>query len=382
MKRIIFWAVLLSPAFALLFFIFAFIFSSIQLNKIDHDAIRISLDRYLQAKEPTTFPPPEAFSTADSTRANIYVFGESSVVLTDKLTFSHYLGKDLGEAVPDVRVTNFGIPGIDSYSIKKRVSQALQFAPAKPNVLILYYGHNDYNIAYDNIINIAYDGSFDIFLKIGNYVSGGKFNFPEQKYVFNSEKYGELYWYARFRRPAFLNLAQKAGLFKVENDRYDEYNEMILEHFKKNTKEILLMAKEAGIPVILVTPIGNLHAKPYGAIEIVDKNYKQGISAKDYKESHDYLMKARDNEVFTGDIRAKTPLNDYLGSLHNGKSVFVFDLERDFTEEKFAFDESNFMDYFHFNDKAHQKIAGYLAGKIMADQQLKRSLALEKRPAR
>ncbi len=382
MKRIIFWAVLLSPAFVVLFFIFAFISDALQLNKIDHNGIRISLDRYLQAKEPTTFPPPEDFSEADSSHANIYVFGESSVVLTDKLTFSHYLGKDLSEAVPDARVTNFGIPGIDSYSIKKRVSQALQFAPAKPKVLILYYGHNDYNVAYDNIINIAYDGSFNTFLKIGNYVSGGKFNFPEQKFVFNSEKFGELYWYARFRRPEFLNLAQKAGLFKVKNDMYDEYNGMILEHFKKNTEEILLMAREAGIPVILVTPIGNLHAKPYGAIEIVDKSYKQGISARDYKESHDLLMKARDNEVFTGDIRGKTPLNEYLRSLHNGKSVFVFDLERDFTEAKFAFDESNFMDYFHFNDKAHQKIAGYLAGKIMADQQLMRSLATGKRPAR
>ncbi|MEK6758144.1 MAG: hypothetical protein AABY51_00030 [Deltaproteobacteria bacterium] len=382
MKRIIFWAVLLSPAFVVLFFIFAFISDGLQLNKIDHDGIKISLERYLQTKEPTTFPPPEALSAADAAHANVYVFGESSVVLTDKLTFSHYLEKNLNEAGPDAKVTNFGIPGIDSYSIKKRVSQALQFAPAKPKVLLLYYGHNDYNVAYDNIINIVYDGSFNIFLKIGNYISGGKFNFPEQKFVFNSEKFGELYWYARFRRPVFLNLAQKAGLFKVDNVRYDGYNEMILAHFKKNTEEILLMAREAGIPVILVTPIGNLHAKPYGAIEIVDKNYKQGLSAKDYKESHNLLMKARDNEVFTGDIRAKTPLNDYLRSLHNGTNVFVFDLEKDFTEEKFAFDESNFMDYFHFNDKAHQKIAGYLAGKIMSDPKLSRSLAPDKRPAR
>ncbi len=382
MKRLIFWAVLLSPAFVVLFFLFAFISDGLKLNRIDHDNIGKSLNSYLLTKEPTTFPPPEDLSAADSTHANIYVFGESSVVLTDKLTFSHYLEKDLNEAVPDANVTNFGIPGIDSYSIKKRVSQALQFAPAKPNVLLLYYGHNDYNVAYDNIININYDDSFNTFLKIGNSISGGKFNFPDQKYVFNSEKFGELYWYARFRRPVFLNLAQKAGLFKVDNAMYDGYNEMILERFKKNTEEILLMAKEAGIPVVLVTPIGNLRAKPYGAIEIVDQNYKQGLSAKGYKESHDYLMKARDNEIFTGDIRAKTPLNDYLRSLHNGTSVFVFDLEKDFSEEKFAFDESNFLDYFHFNDKAHQKIARYLAKKIMADEQLRRSLAHDNRPAR
>lgn len=382
MKRIIFWAVLLSPAFVVLFFLFAFISDGLQLNRIDHDNIGKSLTGYLQTKEPTTFPPPEDLSAADSTHANIYVFGESSVVLTDKFTFSHYLEKNLNEAVPDANVTNFGIPGIDSYSVKKRVSQALRFAPAKPKVLLLYYGHNDYNVAYDNIINIGYDDAFNIFLKIGNSISGGKFNFPDQKYVFNSEKFGELYWYARFRRPVFLNLAQKAGLFKVDNARYDGYNEMILERFKKNTEEILMMAKEAGIPVVLVTPIGNLHAKPYGAIEIVDQNYKQGLSAREYKESYDYLMKARDNEIFTGDIRAKTPLNDYLRSLHNGTSVFVFDLEKDFSEEKFAFDESNFLDYFHFNDKAHQKIAGYLAKKIMADQQLRRSLTHDKRPAR
>ncbi|MDP2690037.1 MAG: hypothetical protein Q8P48_08000, partial [Deltaproteobacteria bacterium] len=285
MKRVAFWGILLSPAFLVLFFIAVFFADVIRINRVSHDDIGRSFNRFLAAREGTSFPPPKAFHEMEPGGANVFLFGASSVVISDKLTFADYLEKDLGADNRNIKVVNFGIPGIDSHSVKSRVEQSLRFSPAPPRAIILYFGHNDYNVAYTSSLNTHWDDSFNTFLKIGYHLSGRKFNFPDQKFVFKAEEYNEYLWYAIFTRPVFFNIAQRLRLYRVDNAKYGEYNARILEQFKNNTEEILRMARSESIPVIIVTPIGNLHARPYGDIGLVDRNYRLGTRAKDYMES-------------------------------------------------------------------------------------------------
>lgn len=378
MKRIIFWGILLLPAFVVLFFVAVFISDVKKLDRISYDEIDAKLDAYLSTKEGTPFPPPKDFFSTGPQDAGIFVFGASSVVITDKSTFGQYLEQGLQPHNGNVRVVNFGIPGLDSYSVKLRVAQALKSATSAPKAIVLYFGHNDYNVAYKNVLHPYWEDSFNSFLKLTYHLSGRKFNFPDQKFVFKSENFNDFYWYAMFTRPVFFDIAQRLRLYSVDNARYEGYNLKILEQFKRNTSGILDMAAAKGIPVIIVTPIGNLSAKPHGSIDIVDKSYKMGMSAGNYAESVRHLTKAKDNEIFTGDMRAKSQLLDYLRTLHDGNKVFVMDLERDFIQAGFKFDGSNFLDYFHLNDSAHRAVGSYLSGRIRADGKLREHLGLSK----
>jgi len=366
MKRIIFWAILVSPAIVVAFFFAAFVSDVVKINRVSHEQISADFEAFLAARKGSAFPPPAAFHQMDEKDDNIFLFGGSSVVISDGRTMADYMEAGLNGASGRVRVINFGIPGIDSHSVRLRVEQSLRLGAHPPRAIVLYYGHNDYNVAYTSSLNTHWDNSFNTFLKISYYLSGREFNFPDQKFVFKTESYGDYFWYAIYTRPAFFNLVQKLRLYKVDNARYEGYNALILDQFKRNTAAILSMAGERRIPVVIVTPIGNLHARPYGSIDVSEKNYRLGMGAKDYRESVGYLMKARDGEIFTGDTRAKTR-----------RAVFVFDLESDFIDREFPFDGTSFLDYFHLNDRAHRAVGGYLAEKIRLAPPLNDALFLD-----
>jgi len=377
MKRIIFWAILVSPALVVAFFFAAFVVDVVRINRVSHERISGDFDKFLAARKGSAFPPPAAFHMMDPANANIFLFGASSVVISDGKTFADYMETGLGGSGGRVKVVNFGIPGIDSHSVRLRVEQSLRFGAYPPRAIVLYYGHNDYNVAYSSSLNTHWDNAFNAFLKISYYLSGREFKFPDQKYVFKAEAYSDYLWYARFTRPVFFDIVQKLRLYRVDNESYEGYNAKILEQFKRNNDAILAMAKERGIPVVLVTPIGNLHARPYGSIDVSERNYRLGIGSKDYAESVGYLIKAKDGEIFTGDTRAKSPVLDYLRSLDDGKTVFVFDLERDFIGREFSFDTTNFLDYFHLNDRAHRAVGEYMTEKIRSAPPLNKALSVD-----
>jgi lysophospholipase L1-like esterase len=300
------------------------------------------------------------------------------VVLTDKLTFAQYLEQDLAKDNKELRIVNFGVSGIDSFSVKLRVEQALRYATIKPKLLLFYYGHNDCHAAYKSVVNgprAPYGNLFNTFLRTSFYLSGGEFDAREQEVVFGTKRY-EFFWYGLYHRPRYFNLAQKLGLWTIDNAVYQDYNRRILESFKTHTSEIVALARENAIPALFITPIGNLHAKPYGRIDIVEDNYEKGLATADYRKRLEYLTVARDNEIFTGDLRAKSELLDHLRTVGDGSTTFLFDLERDFIAQGFPFDGTTFLDYFHFNDAGHQKLAGYLAQKMRATPRIRESLKL------
>jgi lysophospholipase L1-like esterase len=381
-RRWIFRSLLVLPALLVTLFAASFAVDVVRLRNIDHDAIDRNLDYYLSSRHPSAFPETPNLREVTASPNNIFLFGASSVVITDGHTFGEYLEKDLAADNGELRVLNFGVSGLDSFYIRYGVGLLLQQATTKPRAIVFYEGHNDYNIAYKRMVNgtdAPYGKLFNAFLRGGYYLTGAEFDWADQTHVFGSARY-DFTWYAVYNRPRLLNVLQNAGLFEVDSARFRRNDERILESFKQNMQGIVQTAREAGIPLIVVTPIGNFSARPYGSVDVVDEDYRLGREAADPKMAFDSLRRATNNEIFTGDTRAKSALLDYLRTLHDGKTTFVFDLEKDLAAEGFRFDDASFLDYFHFKDAGHQRVGRYIAEKMRATPALRAALAVKEAP--
>lgn len=183
-------------------------------------------------------------------------------------------------------------------------------------------------------------------------------------------------WYSACKRPAILEILQKLRLVSIDYKDYPIYNDMILGSFKNNVKDIIDITKSKEIPIILITPVGNLHAKPYGEVDKVNRLYDKGIRSDNYETSIYYLRKAKEEETLTGVIRAKDELLDYLRQINNTR-VYVYDLEKELIEEKFGFGEEDFIDYLHFKERSHKLIASKIFEFISDNKNIRKFLDID-----
>jgi hypothetical protein len=279
----------------------------------------------------------------------IYVYGESSLVdPSRKEAFPSYLEKILNSKKnSSYKVVNLGVEGIDSSQIKKIYVRSI--AIKKPNLTIIYAGHNDYNNAYNNYINPHYylirNREIRIFLGKLIHLFGENHKDMSVVFRFNIE-------------PRLLKFFQKTKLLHMDYSFFSTCNSLILKNYAQNIFEILAMSKRDKIPVIFITPIGNLEAEPFGVNNMTYHVYQIGFAEKNYSKRFYYLNKAKDHEIFSGDLRAKSELNDFLRGLAN--QTYIFDLESDFRSREFSFSYENFFDYLHLRREAHFQIASAL----------------------
>jgi len=346
-KRLLFHIILILPAVVLGSILLATARDVWSIHRVNPVEIYRALETHLDNKAPRSFPLPDAIHLKNKTKKSIFVFGASALVLSDSdKTFTDYLQ----EHHDDLHIVNFGVVATDSLSVKQRVREAL--SESRPDLIILYFGDNDYNAAYQGFVLPKYFDKFDCLLKLSYYF------FDKERPV------GELgpddyYWFARLNRPRLLQMLQKLRMLSFDPGSYTPVNRSILEHFRKNNEAIVGMASSLKIPVILITPVGNLRAEPFGGMDTTTALYKRGLAASDYHESLHYLRMAVDTELFTYDLRAKTGLLDYIRNYEH-PDVYVLDLEKKLEQRNFSFGDSDFVDYVHFNDKSHRLLAGIL----------------------
>lgn len=353
--------VLLIGAFTFVFF------DARRASNRDHKALCAQLARSLETKRATWFSLPKDFNKG--TAADVYVFGESSLLLSDGENFPQLLQKKLSREFPRMRIVNLGYSGIDSLSILARVLQSLDSAKKPPAAIILYYGHNDYDNAYNEYLLPI------IGMKTPDILLDARYTLTNQgaKRKYCPEAACDRVYYLRTKRPAFIRLFQRVGLLRIRAADYACYNRMILNYFKKNTESIIRNVTSRKIPVIIVTPIGNLHAEPCGDLHVTDKLFRLGLREKDYGKAFEYLSKARDSETCSYDVRAKSDLTRYIRNIHHD-GVRVVDLEGILMRRKFKFDNSEFMDYFHMNASTHYIVASVLADAIVRDPEIRRRI--------
>jgi lysophospholipase L1-like esterase len=323
------------------------------LRTLDTTRVAAELRAHLERTVPLSFPLPDGLAAADPSRRTVFVFGSSDVLLSDGRTFPDYLA----ERRRDLRVVNLGAIGIPSSFVRRRVEEAL--AVARPDLVVVYYGHNDYNSAYQGFVVPRYLQKFGLLARLAYLVR-------DRRAPTGVLEAGDFYWYSRLVTPRITKAFERLGLLELRAADFAPVNRVVLDGFVRNNEAILALAASRGVPVVLVTPVGNLRAEPYGDLTTTTALFERGIAAADYGEALAYLRQARDAEFLTYDLRAKSPLLEYLRSLGPPRA-HVLDLERELERRRFGFGYGDFLDYVHLNDRTHALVAGLLADFLAAE---------------
>ncbi len=180
------------------------------------------------------------------------------------VAFPALTGKRLQQKFPDARVDviNAGVGSYNSFQLASVVDQLDAF---KPDVLVIYTGHNDqgYYFFYKAFLDGAGAGRTTL-LRLLN-----KLQFfqrlrrarDRKRMEVNPREGGDLP--EEFR-------AEDENIFQLDPESQDEYHpgyyaEMVAQHerllpgfFENNLSDLIVAARAAGMHVVLATPVGNL----------------------------------------------------------------------------------------------------------------------------
>ena len=302
----------------------------------------------------------------------IYVYGSSPLVSRPPVIgrryrhFSEILESKLNSRIQEkkFKIYNLAMKWADSYALKEIIEKTVDYS--EPDLAVFYYeGGVDYELAY-RAARIKEDYYL---LKSGllRRILTPRFldNVPGWKIVV---EYGN--WFMNgYLEPALINLVQKLRLVKIDPVPFESYNGLILDRFERNIKHMVNYMDGRGVPLVIVTCLDNLEARPFGVVEITDKLYRKGMEQENYEKKMEYLVRAKDSEIFTEDIRAKTEAYEFLRSLEdlNLSNIFVFDLRRKLFNERIGFDFNYFYDYGHLRPKANRLIAENLYNYLIRE---------------
>lgn len=312
----------------------------------------------------------------NDTKPKIYVFGGSSLVVpvpnwAFPASLGHLLFRDFGE----VHVINFGIPGHDSFDVRRRVEDALDTAP--PDLLILYTGHNDFTNAY----RVAFSRTFHIIqrqrallaLALPVYLIGGS-KARGLAWEPDTNQFASWLYYAA--NPWMTLALQRLGLLTLPQAPVPLLDSLVCEAYARNIEEVVTLARQHAVPLLVVTPIGNLDAPVYGMGLEADGLYRRGMAESDPAARLRLLREARDRDALSLDIRAKTPMLEMLRGI-SAPDVHVLDLEAVFAAQGRRFDYDDFSDYVHLRQDAHDRIAQALYAFIRERELVRRPPAVE-----
>jgi hypothetical protein len=376
LKFFLFWVLVLVPLYALTLVVAVVALQTHRINTRDWD--RIVSDPAAMAAgrpgRPFSFetmggqrgltedwadpPGPHFVPLSRSTGERlIYMFGESSLVYGNNVVFPKAVERRLNESPgAGFKVYNFGLGGAASNSVGNRVIESVREFP--PDLIVIYTGHNDYAGVYYNHVQMyasMIESSALLYRLFSLYHRWIYTPFASSPPLSHPA-------YLRFiAEPGLLRLLQNWHVVHLRKEPFERLDGMVLEMYKANIRSIIDAAGARGIPMVLVTLIGNLEADPLGAGREAERHFRSGMSEKDYARRMAHLIRARDEDFFSGFVRAKSAMNDYLRSLGGG-NLHVLDLEKAMFAREFRFGYGDFHDYVHLKDGTHNII-----GDIIVD---------------
>lgn len=298
----------------------------------------------------------------DPAQRHVFVFGGSSVVFTTGETFAAHLQRRLRAKREKVTVSNFGYAGIDSHRVRRLQRHVFDRAGARPDLVVLYMGHNDFINAYHDDVTEPYH----LLLPLTRLV-----------YAVTDQERGGITTFEGFTRvhnPVLVKAFQGAGLVRIHDERPRPFDAVITAAFMENLRAMVAAAHRLGARTLVLTPVGNLRREPYGDIEAVTAPWERGLATANYGASIRLLEQARDAELITLDIRAKTPMIQAIRALR-AEGATVLDLETRLKARRFAFGPDDFQDYVHLTDSSHRIIAAEVERAIMDADLLQESPA-------
>ncbi len=292
-KIFLFHLIALTPLFVLIFIAAHFALGVMSVKTVDHLTIKHDIEDYLRAErgkfsftregdelngaydyrlKNVSYKPEKVRFDLSSVGAEkiIYVFGSSPLVSrlfhqSENILFPEKLEEKLNSrSAASVKVHNFGVVSYDSYEIKE-MAKAL-VAEKKPDIIVFYEGHMDYEAAYMAAVKPRFFVlRRGLYLKALDYIVGHRFGGLYKFFMVGD-------WILRSAvEPNLLNVLQRTGILAVDPGPFEGYDRLILDHYKKNLEEIAELSVRSGVPLVIVTPIANMEAKPFGAYGVTGK---------------------------------------------------------------------------------------------------------------
>jgi len=269
--------------------------------------------------------------------------------------FSRYLQQRLEIVYPEskIEVVNLGMTAVNSYTIRDIFPGALK---QQPDLIIIYAGHNEYYGA----LGVGSMESFGTSRSIINLVlTLNKFKTVELITNISREF---MKWFSSTtstKKDATLMARMvKEQYIPLDSDLYYAG----IEQFRENFRDILDMAKETDVPVLLSTLTCNLRDQaPF--VSIPFDNYPPADEI--YKLGHQELMKSNlqvadsllnySKELDALRFRSPNLINDIIQSFGKEYGYFVVNIDSAFkSESPYGIVGNNLM-----TDHLHPTLAGY-----------------------
>jgi tetratricopeptide (TPR) repeat protein len=306
---------------------------------------------------------PDGFKEVknDST-FRVFVLGESSTAgwpFAPNASFSRHLKRKLTLLYPknNIEIINLGITAVNTYTMRDLMPDVLK---QKPDLIIFYNGHNEYYGA----------------LGAGSSESIGKSRFlinlmlRLQRFKTFELVKNVIRYFAGIFHGSSGNAADDSNetlMSKMVGESLIAYNSETylsgLKQFEDNMRDMLDMAKKAGVPVILGTLASNLKDQfPFISVnepglERADKVYKEAresFAKGDYKKARELFIKAKELDALR--FRAPEEINNIVRKLSREYGCPVAPVEEDFeAASPEGITGNNLMvDHLHPNLKGYQ----------------------------
>lgn len=278
----------------------------------------------------TSLPRPmrDLFNKAKSANSfRVFILGESCAAgfpYYPTSSFSRYLERRLEAeyAYSKIEVVNTGITAISSYALRDLMPGVLE---EKPDLLIIYAGNNEYYGALGAASTLAL-GRSRLLINSMLYLE----RFKSVQLLSDAVSF----LFRLFRKDRHFGIA--CG--EVSKEREVPYNSSLFKagvnQFEGNLKDILSMAREAKVPVILGTLVCNLKDQPpfissdSGEFPPAERVYIEGVNrlkSQEFRQADSLFRLARDLDILR--FRAPEKMNLIIKSLAGqfGYEVVKFD---------------------------------------------------------
>lgn len=297
----------------------------------------------------------------------IFVLGGSSAAGFPYMplgSFSRYLSQRLKQNYPNknIEVINLGIAAVNSYTILDLLPDVIV---EKPDVILIYAGHNEYYGAL-GVGSLESFGRSRLIIKTILFLNHFK-TFQLLKNllgIFNSVD--------NSRRPG--TLMAKMAEEKIIPYKSDLYSEGI-EQFRQNIKEIIEICKDKNIPIILGTitsnqkdlpPFSEYDSEEYGTAGKAYSDAQLALSEGNFQKADSLFKLSKDLDALR--FRAPSEINDVLISLSNNYKIPVANIDSAFR----ANCDYNIVGNELMTDHLHPTLEGYqLMGKLFYESMYK-----------
>jgi lysophospholipase L1-like esterase len=369
-KLLLFRLILLSPLLVLLLVLGAFGLSIVRVNRVGQGVVMEEMEAVARSMPPAPFKlkgteTEAAYQEMEGPNRKvkvrpddqvIFTFGGSSLFFPEGESMPKQLQRLARQEGHKVSVANFSFYGLRVFDLATRVKHSLAWR--KPDLVIYYGGHNDYSFWYRNhVLPHFYILEPSPVLRWLTMRVEGLVTFLSTRIEMNWG--GELSNFPQVvLEPALLSWTQRMGLVTISSALFEKVDRLALDRYKQYLARIVQVTGEAKVPLLIITPVGNLHEAPVGIGGDAEALFRQGLQETDHSKHVALLRQARDAERFNFTIRAKEPLLAHLRSLPaDNHHVSLLDLASLWPRAGQHLDQQIFSDSIHLIPKLHNKMA-------------------------